>query len=125
MSAILKHHCCHNNDVMFIKVGIFDRLTLISDDILKKPEPIFEYFELKTGHQFIARRLAYCFYKKYGDFWTRRFDSQRGQAYFQACPVWIYTLRVISQATYKPFYNYIDINLHSYVKSLHYVLFKT
>ena len=36
-----------------------------------------------------------------------------------------YTIRVISQATYKPFYNYIDINLHSYVKSLHYVLFKT
>ena len=27
------------------RVGIFDRLTLISDDILKKPEPIFEQTE--------------------------------------------------------------------------------
>ena len=78
-------------DTFCPRVGIFDRLTLISDDILKKPEPIFEYFELKTGHQFIARRLAYCFYKKYVDFWTRMFDSHRGQAYFQACPVWIHT----------------------------------
>ena len=27
------------------RVGIFDRLTLISDDILKKPDPIFEQTE--------------------------------------------------------------------------------
>ena len=50
------------------RVGIFDRLTLISDDILKKPEPIFEQTE---DWALVHRSLSRCFYKKYGDFWTR------------------------------------------------------
>ena len=40
------------------RVGIFDRLTLISDDILKKPEQIFEQTEdLALVHRSLSRAL--------------------------------------------------------------------
>ena len=40
------------------RVGIFERLTLISDDILKKPEPIFEQTEdLALVHRSLSRAL--------------------------------------------------------------------
>ena len=40
------------------RVGIFDRLTLISDDILKKPEPIFEQTEdWALVHRSLSRAL--------------------------------------------------------------------
>ena len=52
-SEIFRHSeifCLHPPQLYMLatalpRVGIFDRLTLISDDILKKPEPIFEQTE--------------------------------------------------------------------------------
>ena len=80
-------------------MGIFDRLTLISDDILKKPEPIFEQTE---DWALVYRSLARALFLQ--EIW--RFLDKKNP-------------------TYKPFYNYINIDLYLYVKSSHYVLFKT
>ena len=78
------------------RVGIFDRLTLISDDVLKKPDQIFE----QTEDWALVHRSHVVF--------TRNMEIS-GQEI----------------NTYKPFYNYINIDLYLYVKSSHYVLFKT
>ena len=76
------------------RVGIFDRLTLISDDILKKPEPIFEQTEdWALVHRSLSRAL---FLQEIWRFLDKKY-------------------------TYKPFYNYINIDLYLYVKSSHYV----
>ena len=115
-------------------MGIFDRLTLISDDILKKPEPILEQTLTRPQRcrcQRLTREQAYSPALKCNEgLWKSQEQTEDWALVYRSLSrtvVFTRNMEISGQEinTYKPFYNYINIDLYLYVKSSHYVLFKT
>ena len=103
-------------------MGIFDRLTLISDDILKKPEPILEQTLTRPQSPALSPAL-----KCNEGLWKSQEQTEDWALVYRSHVVFTRNMEISGQEinTYKPFYNYINIDLYLYVKSSHYVLFKT